>query len=318
MKSELLAQGMRFSLLVALAFVSSPLSGAGVIVTNSDDLPPSGGAGWYSAPGQSVSFYVDYGTNQGLPADKAFRGVFIAARDMIVDNFQNINRSYQGNDEVIQFDAQLTASVTTLQGLPLSNPLLLTLAGSMQVRLTNRLGHATGTFPLTVEALSFTLTLADIGGSTNTPMANIRISPGIISGGQLSVQSAGGGKYEVNSNLSVYSEMAVYYPDQARWLPYWPDQNVPTAYILSPLQGPKEIQLSVVAGSGVNRDVYLEFPMRKYASYIVDRSPDMSGWTPLDTNAWTGAASTFSLVHTGGGNGPKGFYRIRTSLQPAQ
>ena len=58
------------------------------------------------------------------------------------------------------------------------------------------------------------------------------------------MQSVGGGKYEVNSSLNVYSEADMYYPDQQRWLPYWPDQNVPTLYTLSPLQGPRDCKLS--------------------------------------------------------------------------
>jgi hypothetical protein len=59
------------------------------IVNTPGQLPPLRGPGWYSATGQNVSFYVEYGTNQGLPADSTFTGVFLEAHDMIVDNSQH-------------------------------------------------------------------------------------------------------------------------------------------------------------------------------------------------------------------------------------
>ena len=105
------------SSLCALTLVPAVLATDEPIMNTPDELPPLGEPGWYSAPGQSVSFYVEYGTNQGLPAKNSFTGVFLEAHDMIVDNFQNVTRSYVNNDERIHFDAQLTASVTTLSGI---------------------------------------------------------------------------------------------------------------------------------------------------------------------------------------------------------
>lgn len=283
------------------------------IVNTPDELPPLGGPGWYSAPGQRVSFYVEYGTNQGLPAGNEFKGVFLEAHDMIVDNFQNVTRAYVNNDERINFDARLTASVTIFSGMVLDAPMLVTLAGAMQVRLANRLGHATGTFPLTVEALSFTLINSDIGGQTNTPMVGIRISPSVSSTGQLAVVAVAGGRYEVSSSLSIFSEAAAYYSIENRWLPYWPDQNAPTTYTLRSLKGP----VSRIAITGTSpKDVYVTFPMRRNVRYVLEHSPDLAGWTPLRTNEWSGMGDSFRFTHYGGGNGPQGFYLIRSSLLP--
>ena len=301
------------SSLCGLGLVSGVLAADEPIVNTPDDLPPVGGPGWYSAPGQSVSFYVEYGANQGLPPGNEFKGVFLEAHDMIVDNFQNVTQSYTNNDERIRFDAQLTASVTTFSGLVLKDPMLVTLAGSMQVRLANRLGHSTGTFPLTVEALSFTLLNSDIGGSTNTPMIGIRISPTLVSTGQLSVVAVAGGRYEVSSTLNIYSEASAYYAPESRWLPYWPDTNAPTTYTLRCLKSPVLSDFSI--GSPI-KDVFISFPMRRYVRYMVDYSPDLMVWTPMYTNEWSDMGDSFQFTHYGGGNGPKGFYRIGSSLQP--
>jgi hypothetical protein len=295
----------------ALALASSALGGTDPVVSGPDDLPPVGGPGWYSAPGQTVSFYVEYGTNQGLSSE--FKGVFLEAHDMIVDNFQNVTRSYTNNDERIRFDAQLTASVTTFGGLVPRNPMLVTLAGSMQVRLANRLGHPTGTFPLTVEALSFTLTDADIGGNTNTPVIGIRSSPTIPSTGQLSVKALQGGGYEVSSTLYVYSETSMY-AGNGNWLPWWPDTNAPTTYTLRALKPPVLSYFTVA--STPPKDVYLSFPMRRYVRHVLEYSTNLTNWTPLLTNQWTTMGDSFRHTHFGGGNGPKGFYLIQSSLQP--
>lgn len=285
------------------------------VVNTADELPPLGGPGWYSTGGQSVRFYVEYGTNQGLPAASAFTGVFLEAHDMIVDNFQNVTRSYTNNDEHIRFNAQLTGTITTLYGMPLENPMLVTLAGTMQVRLANRVGHSTGTFPLAVEALQFVLTQADIGGTTNTPLVGIRISPTIPSTGELTVRSLTGGGYEVSSTLTIHSEAAMYYATEGRWLPYWPDQNVPTTYSLNRLKAPSPTTLTF-AGTA-SKDVQIQFPMRRYLRCELLHSADLGIWTPLCTNQWTLGNGDFSFTHPGGGSSSKGFYMIRPSLLPA-
>lgn len=303
------------SFLCALGLAPGVLAADEPIVNAPNELPPLGGPGWYSAPSQSVSFYVEYGTDQGLPAGHEFKGVFVAAHDMIVDNFQNVTRSYTNNDEHIRFDARLTASITTFGGIVLRNPMLVTLAGLMQVRLDNRLGHSTGTFPLTVEALSFVLTDADIGGDTNTPIVSIRISPTIPSTGQLTVADVGGGHYRVSSTLSIYSEASMYYATSSTnfWLPYWPDTNAPTTYTLRCLQGPILSDFSI---GSPGKDVFISFPMRRYIRYTADYSPDLTVWTPKFTNEWSAMGDSFRFTDYGGGNGPKGFYRIGSSLQP--
>ncbi len=301
------------SFLCALGFAPTIFGADEPIVNSPNELPPLGGPGWYSSPGQFVSFYVEYGTNQGVPPGNEFKGVFLKAHDMIVDNFQNVTRSYTNSDEQIRFDAQLTASVTTLGGAELRSPMQVTLAGSMQVRLANRVGQPTGTYPLTVEALTFTLTEADIGGSTNTPMIGIRISPTIPSTGQLSVAAVAGGRYEVSSTLSIHSETSMYIASEKRWLPYWPDTNAPTTYTLRSLKSPALSSFSV--GSAPPKDVYLAFPMRRYVRYVLEYSPDLIAWTPLKTNDWSSGGGSFRFTHSGGGNSPQGFYLIRSSLQ---
>lgn len=315
MKNHHLSWAIVFFSLCVLGGMRCSYGADEAIVNSPDELPPLGGPGWYSAPGQSVNFYVEYGTNQGLPPGSGFKGVFLVAHDMIVDNFQNVTRSYTNNDERIRFDAQLTASVTTFGGIELRNPMLLTLAGAMQVRLANRVGHPTGTFPLTVETLSFVLTDADIGGDTNTPIVGIRISPTIPSTGQLAVTPIEGGRYQVSSSLSIFSEASMYYPTSPTnlWLPYWPDTNAPTSYTLRTLKNPVLSSFSVA--STPPKDVSLSFPMRRYVRYVLEYSPDLTAWTPLRTNAWSATGSQFSFTHSGGGDGPKGFYLIRSSLQ---
>ena len=62
------------SILCALGFAPAVLGANEPIVNSPDELPPLGGPGWYAAPGQSVSFYVEYGTNQGLPAVRTSAG----------------------------------------------------------------------------------------------------------------------------------------------------------------------------------------------------------------------------------------------------
>ena len=190
--------------------------------------------------------------------------------------------------------------------------MMVTLAGSMQVRLANRLGHPTGTFPLTVEALSFTLLSSDIGGSTNTPMIGIRISPSLVSTGQLSVIAVAGGRYEVSSTLNIYSESAAYYATESRWLPYWPDTNAPTIYTLRTLKPPVLSYFTVSATPP--KDVNLFFPMRRFVHYVLEYSPDLITWTSMKTNDWTTMGDSFGFTHYSGGNGPKGFYLIRRSL----
>ena len=274
-------------------------------------LPPTNGAGWYSAAGQSVCFYAEYGTNQGMPPDNTFTGILVRAHSIIVDDFRNVTNWYDGNDQVIRFDANLTASLTEFSGKALSSPWTITIAGNMQVRLAGRLNHPTGTYPLTVEVLSFTLFMSDIGSSSTNAFLNIRTLSSPLSSGQLAVTAAGGGQYQVTSTLNVRSEAAVYYNNG--WLPYWPDTNALTRYDLLPLQAPG---LSLSCTDDPGPSVALQFQMRRNVLYILDHSSDLRAWTPLQTNYSGGCGLGATCNYGEAATNPAGFYRTRTTWVP--
>jgi hypothetical protein len=103
------------------------------------------------------------------------------------------------------------------------------------------------------------------------------------------------------------------HPAATNWRPYWPDENAPIFCSLGQLKCPAPLQFQILTNS---KNVYLEFPTCKYVRYQVDTSSNLAGWLPLRTNEWHGLSSTFSLTHAVGGNGAKGFYRIRSTLLP--
>jgi hypothetical protein len=59
------ALGLAFVAMLAILNAQSSTLNAqdAVLVSDPNMLPPTNGAGWYSAAGQSVCFYAEYGTN---------------------------------------------------------------------------------------------------------------------------------------------------------------------------------------------------------------------------------------------------------------
>jgi len=287
------------------------------LVSDPYALPPTNGAGWYSATGQSVCFYAEYGTNQGLPPDNTFTGILVRAHSMIVDNCRNITNWYDGNDQIIRFDANLTASLTDFGGATLRMPWVVTLGGNMQVRLANRLNQPTGTFPLSVEALTFTLFNSDLdftddnGLPDTNAFLNIRTESSTMSLGQIAVTAVGDGQYQLSSRLNVYSEAAMYFPNG--WLSYCPDTNAPTRYDLLPLQ-PASVTLACISNAGPWAE--LQFSMRRNVCYVLDRSPDLHVWTSLQTNYAGGCGLGGDCDFSESRTNPACFYRVRNIWSP--
>jgi hypothetical protein len=246
-----------------------------------------------------------------MPPDNTFTGTLVRAHSMIVDNFRNVTNWYSGNDQIIRFDANLTASLTEFGGRVLPAPWMVTIAGNMQVRLAGRLNHPTGTCPLTVEVLSFTLFMSDIGSSSTNAFLNICARSSPVSSGQLAVTAAGGGQYQVTSTLNVYSEAAMNYTNG--WLPWWPDTNAPTRYDLLPLQPP---DVSLVCTNDGGPLAALQFPMRRNVCYVLDRSPDLRTWTPLLTNYAGGCGLGDTCDFSESRTNQTCFYRIRNIWSP--
>ncbi len=281
-----------------------------VLVSDPYALPPTDGAGWYSAPGQVVSFYVEYGTNLSLGS--AFTGTLVRAESVIVDDFRDVTNWYDGNDQVIRFAANLTASLSQFGGLTLSPPWLVTIGGHMQVRLTDRLGRPTGVFPLTVDAMSFTLFMSDIGLSGTNAYLNIRARSAPPSAGQIAVTAAGG-QYQVASVLNVHSEASLI--DNANgWRPYWPDTNAPTRYDLRPLQ-PPALAL-VCTNDGPGPAIALRLQTRRNVHCVLDRSTNLRAWTPFQTNYSTGCGLGEACDVSEPRTNPAAFYRTRTTWMP--
>ncbi len=295
---------------VAFAVAFAGAKAQPVRTTDPLNLPPTNGAGWYSASGDSVCFHVEYGTNQGLPPENTFTGVLVRAHSIIVDNFRNITNWFDGNDQVIRFDANLTANLAELSGIEPVPEWVVTLGGNMQVRLAGRRGYATGTFPLLVESLSFTLNWADLGMGLSGPFLNSRTMPSPVSGGELSVTALSVSEYEVTGRLTVHSEAAMYRTDH--WLPYWPDTNRPTHYALLPLQPPPAAISILTNGSAPAASG--QFQMRRNIRYIFERSSDLRNWTTLETNysGGFGLGELFKFVEPL--TNSTGFYRSQSML----
>jgi len=200
----------------SLAETGADVATAGVVVSNPSLLPPPGNSlGWVDHPcSKEVSYYADW-TNGG----QEWKGTFALAKQVVLSNIGAPQMHDDGNDVVTTFSATLhVGAVEILLGTPVSPPRPMDLPGSMTARLKGKAGKTTGTFLMTVEAMTFTLVVGDVS-------ATIRQDPAKPASGWISIQDLGSGNYRVDSGLDVFSQIGY----DGNWAS---DVNAPTHYEL--------------------------------------------------------------------------------------
>jgi hypothetical protein len=204
---------------------------AGVIVSNPTVLPPPGPQfGWVDRP---CATEVRYQADWLLPNGGRFTGTILVANSMVVSDLGAPRMQTDGSDVVTTFSANLDATVTTLEGQVLAHPMVVELPGEMTVRLVGKVGKTTGTFLVTVEALTF-----------SNESFLVKLDPGRRSTGAITVTALGGGSYAVECGVDVYSMFSLSIGDPPQWFPLCPDGNAPTHYELLAASCPPQNALS--------------------------------------------------------------------------
>ena len=196
----------------------SGAAATGVVVSNPNILPPPGNSlGWVDHPcSKEANYYYDWVIN-----GTERKGTFALAKKITLTKIGTPQMHNDGNDVVTTFTATLhVGAAEILEGNPVNPPMTIELDGSMTVRIKDKVGKTTGTFVMSVDAMTFNL----------EDLATVRQDPAKPSGGFISIADLGNGAYRIDSGLDVYSQIGMS-DDQNRW--YWAsDVNAPTHYEL--------------------------------------------------------------------------------------
>lgn len=218
-------------------------------VTLSDpSLPPLTGH-WTQSPSDAYARYAGNLVAHG----KALEGE-IHLRRISLREFHNIRRSYDGNDEIIEFDGAVEGNVNYMRfamGLHTTesdDSMTFYDMAHMRIRVVGKSGNTTGTFTLVLESLLITLPARDAAGNV-TDVVYVRNVQGQNSGGSITITDQGGGSYGMSGYLDAYTEGAMPILSASE---YFPDTNGPVRLVLDAFTtGSTDLSVSQSATSPV-------------------------------------------------------------------
>jgi uncharacterized repeat protein (TIGR01451 family) len=220
---------------------------ADITITDSS-LPPLTGH-WSQSPSDA---YANYAGNL-VAFGKAMEGE-IHLRHISLREFHNIRRSYDGNDEIIEFDGTVEGNVNYMRfamGLHTTesvDSMTFYDMAHMRIRVVGKSGNTTGTFPLVLESLLITLPARDAAGNV-TDVVYVRNVQGQNSGGSITITDQGGGSYGMSGYLDAYTEGAMPILSASE---YFPDTNGPVRLVLDAFTtGSTDLSVSQSATSPV-------------------------------------------------------------------
>ena len=178
-------------------------------VTLSDpSLPPLTGH-WTQSPSDAYARYAGNLVAHG----KALEGE-IHLRRISLREFHNIRRSYDGNDEIIEFDGAVEGNVNYMRfamGLHTTesdDSMTFYDMAHMRIRVKGKAGETTGDYPLELESSFISLPARDTAGN-KLDVVFVRNVQSRSSTGSITITDLGGGAYQMKGYLDAYTEGAL-------------------------------------------------------------------------------------------------------------
>jgi uncharacterized repeat protein (TIGR01451 family) len=198
------------------------------ITITDPSLPPLTGH-WTQSPSDA---YAKYAGNL-VAFGKAMEGE-IHLRHISLREFHNIRRSFDGNDEIIEFDGTVEGNVFYMRfamGIHTTeddSSMILEDMAHVRIRVKEKKGKTTGTFDLVLESLLITLPARDAAGN-RMDIVYLRNVLGQNSTGSITITDLGGGNYGMSGYLNAYTEGAML---PLSGTEYFQDQNGPVQLVL--------------------------------------------------------------------------------------